>query len=108
MCPSIHSKNLTDMRYLLLEDIKRQCVVEHDEDDALLMQMGAAVEAMIPHALGQNLDDLADENGNLPADLYLAMLMKVGDYYAHRESKTGFALHDTGEMRSLLLHYVRH
>lgn len=96
------------MQYLLLEDIKRQCVVEHDEDDALLTQKGNSVEAMMPHVLGQPLENLTDENGNLPADLYEAMLVKVNDYYTHRESKTGYALHDTGAMRSLLLHYVRH
>lgn len=96
------------MQYLQLEDIKRQCVVEHDEDDALLTQKGNSVEAMMPHVLGQPLENLTDENGKLPADLYEAMLLKVNDFYTHRESKTGFALHDTGELRSLLLHYVIH
>lgn len=97
------------MQYLLLSDIKRQVVVEHDEDDALLTMMAEAVEAQMPRVLGRDsLDELTDENGLLPADLYLAMLMKVGDYYAHRESQTSYALHDTGALRSLLLHYVRH
>ena len=96
------------MKYLLLEDIKAQVIVEHDEDDALLVRMGEAVEAMMPHALGAPLDEYADENGMLPADMYLAMLMRVGDLYAHRESRSNFATYDNGALRSLLLHYVRH
>lgn len=85
-----------------------QVIVEHNEDDAQLTRMGKAVEALMPHVLGRPLEEYADENNNLPDDMYQAMLMKVGDLYAHRESKTSFALHDTGELRLLLLHYVRH
>ena len=96
------------LQYLNLDDIKAQVIVEHNEDDALLTRMGAAVEAMLPHALGRPLYEYADEEGNLPADMYLAMLMKVGDLYAHRESRSNFATYDTGELRCLLLHYVRH
>lgn len=96
------------MQYLQLEDIKAQVIVEHDEDDTLLTRMGDAVEAMMPHALGRPLYEYADAEDKLPADMYLAMLMKVGDLYAHRESRSNFATYDNGELRSLLLHYVRH
>ena len=96
------------MKYLKLEDIKRHLIVEHDEDDAYLAQLGDAVEASMPKILGQPLEHLTYEEGNLPADLYRAMMLYVGELYNHREMTTSYKLYDTGAIRLLIGHYIKY
>lgn len=96
------------MEYLLLSEIKKHLVIEHNEDDALLRMYGDAVEAFMPKMLGQPLDHYTDDAGNLPADIKAAMLICVADLYAHRESQTAYQLHPTGALEALLAHHVVH
>lgn len=96
------------MEYLLLEDIKRHLIIEHDEDDAYIAQLGNAVEASMPKILGRPLEELTDENCQLPADLYCAMMLYIGELYNHREMTSSYKLYDTGAMKALVGHYVRY
>lgn len=96
------------MQYILLDDIKKQCVIEHDEDDVLLMAMAdAAVDGMKGY-LGRSLDELTDEMGNLPSGVYQALLMMVGEMYAHREVTVSYAQYENAAFRFLVQQYIKY
>ena len=80
------------MKYLKLEDIKAQIVIEPSftEDDALLTTMGNAAEDYVQELINKKLDIVAAENGGeLPHLLYQAMLIMVDFFYSqNRGSET--------------------
>lgn len=72
-------------RYLTLEDIKAQLVIDQSftEDDLLLESMGDAAEDYVEQLVNEQLDDVAAKNsGELPASLYRAMLIFVDYLYS--------------------------
>ena len=72
------------MNYLTLEDIHRQLRLEPDfqEDDAILTIYGDSAEDFISQHLNRPLDDITAENGGeLPRNIYNAMLMFVDYMY---------------------------
>lgn len=72
------------MNYLNLTDIKQQCRLDADftEDDNLLEILGDSAEAYLANYLDADLDDIAAQNGGeLPKNLYHAMLMLVSYSY---------------------------
>lgn len=71
------------MRYLLLEDIKAQLVVEHEEDDDLLDRLGGVAERALEQHIKRPLEDILIE-GQMPEDAYHAMLMHVAALYENR------------------------
>lgn len=96
------------MQYLLLEDIKIQCIIEHNEDDAYLMRIAQAAEDGMEGFLNYPLADIADENGNLPSAVYQALLMMVGEMYAHREVTVGYTQYESAAFRFLVQPYIRY
>ena len=77
------------MNYLTLADIHNQVIIEDNftEDDHLLEIMGDAAENFLEGHLNQALDDItADNGGELPKNLYLALLMLVDYFYDARGS----------------------
>ena len=78
------------MRYLELEDIRRQLRLEEGftEDDNYLTILGDSAEAFMEDYLDYSLDDVAANNGGeLPRSLYLALLLFVD--YAYDNSGSG-------------------
>lgn len=94
--------------YILLEDIKNQCVIEHDEDDALLMSMAEAAEDGMKGYLGRDLEEITDENGNLPKGVYQGLLMMVGEMYNHREVTVSYAQYENAAFRFLVQQYIKY
>lgn len=73
------------MRYLLIEDIKAQLVIEHDEDDRLLERLGNVAERALEQHIKQPLENIL-QGGQLPSDAYHAMLMHVATLYEYRQT----------------------
>ena len=96
------------MKYLKLESIKKHLVIEHDEDDEYLAELGESVEEAMPKFLGQPLENLTDEDGKLPADLYRGMILFISKLYSQREPEVGYKLYDTGAIRLLIGHYIKY
>lgn len=95
--------------YLKIEDIKKQCVIEHDEDDVLLKAMAEAAEDGMRGYLGRgSLDELTDENDALPSGVYQAMLMMVGEMYNHREATVSYAQYENAAFRFLVQPYIKY
>ena len=72
------------MNWLNLTDIKQQCRLDADftEDDNLLEILGDSAEAFLEAHLNMSLDSIASENGGeLPKNLYGALLMHVSYLY---------------------------
>jgi len=74
--------------YVKVDDIKRHVNVQWDDDDALIQSMIDAAELSIEKNIGTPLADIADEDGNLPADLIHAIRIMTASLYEHREGFT--------------------
>ena len=72
------------MQYLTIEEIKKQCVIDADfhEDDTFLEMIGDAAEDMTSQLLDCSLDELAAENGDVPASIRHAMRILVDYFYS--------------------------
>ena len=69
-------------RYVTLEEIKAQCIVDADftDDDNYLKGLGDAAEDMVSAEIDSPLDDIvAANNGKLPSSLKMAILL-ITDY----------------------------
>ena len=74
-----------------LEDLKKQCNVDFEEDDALLSKYGAAAERFIENRLNRTLDEVMEEYGGFPEDLGVAVLMLAAHWYRVREAVSSAA-----------------
>ena len=75
--------------YLPLSTAKKHLNLDetyHDDDNLLLTYIQAA-EGVVSHHINRNLEELAEENnGELPSQVKIAVLMLVGSFYSSRES----------------------
>lgn len=71
--------------YIDAEDIKKHLNIDYDEDDGYLTQLVEAAESAIERFIQQPLEQLEDENGDIPAALKHAVRLMVGGFYANRE-----------------------
>lgn len=72
---------------MTLEEIKKHLNIEndfHDDDNYLLMLYGVAEETVAKHICCV-LDDVLDDQGELPLPLSQAILLYIGDLYNSRE-----------------------
>lgn len=72
------------MQFLTLDQIKKQCVIPedyHDEDEFLEM-IGDSAEDMTSALLDCDLNEIIDNNGNLPATIQHALRMLTDYFYA--------------------------
>lgn len=76
------------MSYLSLEMAKKHLNIEDDftEDDKYIEMLIKAAEKVVSEDICENLNDLENENGEIPESLLFAICLQVGDYYAHRET----------------------
>ena len=72
------------MKYLTLNEIKKQCVVDQDfhEDDEFLTMIGNAAEDMASKLINCRLDEVVADNGELPATIRHALRMLVDYFYS--------------------------
>ena len=72
------------MKYLTLEEIKKQCTIDpqFDEDNEFLIMLGDSAEDMTEQLLDRSLDELCASNGDLPAGLRHALRMLVDYFYS--------------------------
>lgn len=71
--------------YIDAEDIKKHLNIDYDEDNGYLTQLVEAAESAIERFIQQPLEQLEDENGDIPAALKHAVRLMVGGFYANRE-----------------------
>lgn len=70
-----------------LEDLKKQCNVDFEEDDRMLVKYAIAAERFIEHRMYKSFDEFIDDNGgDLPGDLEMAILMLAAHWYRIREA----------------------
>lgn len=71
--------------YISVDDLKRHLNIDYDEDDQYLTELIEAAESAIELYIQQPLSNLADDDGNLPSDLKMAVRIMAGGFYANRE-----------------------
>jgi hypothetical protein len=76
------------MRYLTLEEIKKQCVIDsiYEDDDMYLTSLGETAEEIIEQQIDIKLEEVVSVYGKLPSPLRQAMLMMVENLYNNRGS----------------------
>lgn len=76
------------MAYVTLELVKRHLVIDesYTDDDAYIEQLIDAAEAVVSKDVCDNLKNLEDEQGKIPAPLCQCVLLMVGNLYNNRES----------------------
>lgn len=77
------------MRYLTLEALKRQLIIneDYDGDDEYLESIGETVEDIVEQQIDKPLEDVVeDNNGVLPAPLKHAMKLLAEYFYDNRGS----------------------
>ena len=79
------------MKYLSLDLIKKQCIVDEDfeEDDGYLLYLGDVAEQLVEKDIDCSLEEVAEEQGHLPAPLLQAALMYVDFLYGGDRGSTG-------------------
>ena len=96
-----------------LEQVKFQCRIDHDDEDALLLGYVAAARDHIQMYLDRTIYELAvpseDPDGVLDnASIDQATLMLVGHWYAHRESVSETSMNEVPMGVASLLAPYRH
>ena len=73
--------------YTTLAMIKKQCNIDthFEDDDEYLMWLYLVAEASVQADLCVNLEDLEDDDNNIPAPVVHAMLLYIAELYANRE-----------------------
>lgn len=77
------------MKFLTLELIKAQCIVDEDfhDDDLYLTHLGETAESLVEQEIDQSLIEVAaGNNGEMPTALLHSMLLIVDYLYAQRGS----------------------
>ena len=93
------------MRYLTIEDIKRQANIDldYDGDDVYLEQAGNTAEDMVEQLVNKDLAEIEGAYGELPSTLKQAMLIAADYYYAvERGSST-----NDGEMPEIFYTMIK-
>lgn len=71
--------------FITLEQAKKHLLVDFEDDDRYIVDLIAVSEDAIANHLDCQLEDLVNEDGNLPAAINHAILLLVGNLYANRE-----------------------
>ena len=81
------------MQYLTLDEIKRQLNIDldYDGDDEILTLMGESAEDIVSNLIDTPLDELAAENGDIPAGVRHAMRMLVDYVYSQQRGSSAEA-----------------
>lgn len=84
------------MESITLELIKKQCVMDADDDrfdNLLMLYRDAAVEKVLTYT-GWSEAGLVEKWGRVPAPFITAVLMIVASMFAHREGETPNSMSD--------------
>lgn len=75
------------MAYVTIDMAKRHLNVELDYsgDDELIQDYIEAAESVVSSDLNESLQDMENEEGNIPKHIRQAILLLVGHFYANRE-----------------------
>lgn len=77
--------------YTKLEDIRRQCNLDSNEDDELLVSYAEAAEDFIEKRINCTLEELETDEGKIPTPLNIAILMLCAQFYREREAVSNLA-----------------
>jgi len=95
------------MRYITLDEIKRQVSVDTNIDDTLLGQLGDAAEQATENHIHQPLSNTLGVDGDLPVALRQAILMMVCTLYENRESMSTYQYHYSPAYECLIGPYLK-
>lgn len=76
------------MAYITLDEAKDHLRVDYDTDDAYIISLIDLVEDVVANEIEDDLVNLEDVSGVIPAPLTHAMLLLLGHFFAVRESVT--------------------
>lgn len=82
-----------------LEELKAHLRIEHEHEDTLLLTYQDAAEQAVRDYTGADFDDPA------PGPVRAAVLLLVGELYAHRERSTERPIHLNSTYHALLNPY---
>lgn len=85
---------------------KADAVVEHNEDDALIIQKADSAEIVVENYLQCPLSEYEDENGNLPAPIIQGMRMFFVSLYDNRSAFTALNVNTHASILALLNPYI--
>ena len=77
---------MSQPRYTTIERLKKQAVLETDDQDEELMGYLAAAETATERNLQRSLSELEDKSGNLPDDLLQAIYLLAATWVANKET----------------------
>ena len=82
------------LKWLTLDDIKAQCRIMPDNtlEDKLLERYGAAAEQAVLNTCNRTYENLIEDYGEVPNDLYVAGLMLANHLYEHRGPTSNVSL----------------
>lgn len=74
--------------YVKLKDIKNHLNIDSDftDDDKYLLGLMETAQLTVQKHIDRNLNDLEDNDGDIPSPLKHAIMLLVGNFYANRES----------------------
>lgn len=84
---------------LTLEEVKAHLRIDHDAEDDLILAYRDAALGAVEDYTGIEFTDPA------PHPVRAAVLLLVGDLYAHREARTDLRLRENGAYQALLNPY---
>lgn len=98
------------MAYVTLQDIKKQCNVDDDftDDDNYLTLLGAAAQKVVENDICYSLEELEDENGEIPADIRCCILLVAASMYKNREMEVPVTGKGTPIYAWLIQPYINH
>ncbi len=94
------------MAYVTLKEARKQVNIDDDDftdDDDYLTSLISVAEEVVAMDICVPLEELEDEQGEIPAPLRQAVLLMVGNYYVSRESLVfGALVHETPSYKHLI------
>ena len=82
------------MKWLTIDLIKEHCRIDGDDQNAVLKLYGEAAEEAVLNLCNRTMEDVVEEYGTVPKDLYVAALLQVEESYNHRSAVSQQQLYD--------------
>ena len=104
----VKTKSEINMKWLTIEDIKKQLRIDYSYEDDVLDLYGSSAEDTVLNYINRSYQELLETYGEVPAPIRQATLMLVDNSYQHRTPDAITQLHDTRAFDTLVASYIRH
>lgn len=82
------------MKWLTVDWIKQHSRIDFDCENELLELYGEAAEEAVLNVCNRTMEDVVEQYGTVPKNLYVAALMQVESSYVHRSAVSQQQLYD--------------